>query len=676
MRTKILKLSIHKKRLVSLAMDTCVIWFCLWLAFVLRLDSPNYGLNLIADYWRTFLLVPLCTLPCFVRMGLYRSVVRSMGIYFSITIARAAIFSTGLWVLMNFMLHLSAVMPRSVPVMYCVMLIVLLCVSRYVTRSWLLGQPISELLPSLFADRPQQRRLGDGISVAIYGAGEAGMQLMFTLDRGREYHPVAFIDDDDNMHGRMVGRCNVYRPDEIPKMIEATGAQEILLALPSVSPAKRRAIIHSIENCGLSIRTMPSMNEIASGRTTMQEIQDVCIGDVLGREEVQPNLDLMNRNIAGRVVMVTGAGGSIGSELCRQILAVGPKRLVVLDHSEYNLYALEQELAHAINQHGLKVSLIPVLGSVTDPQRLLGIMRLYGVNTIYHAAAYKHVPIVEHNISQGLRNNVLGTLYTAQAAIACGVEQFVLISTDKAVRPTNVMGASKRLAEMVLQALSHKRHVNFYHGALFGDDVYRVANHTRFTMVRFGNVLGSSGSVIPLFQEQIRAGGPITVTHSKITRYFMTIPEASQLVIQAGAMGEGGDVFVLDMGSPVKIVDLAKKMVQLSGMEIKDEGNPDGDIEIHFTGLRPGEKLYEELLIGDNVVTTNHERIYRANEEWIAWESLLTILDQLLETLQNHQYILTRDILLHHVNGFHPDAKVVDWLYRDQHKTAETEDVA
>ncbi|OQX40203.1 MAG: hypothetical protein B0D91_00250 [Oceanospirillales bacterium LUC14_002_19_P2] len=320
--------------------------------------------------------------------------------------------------------------------------------------------------------------------------------------------------------------------------------------------------------------------------------------------------------------------------------------------------------------------LVPVLGSVNDPRRLMDVMSTYGVNTVYHAAAYKHVPIVEHNMSQGLRNNVLGTLYTAQAAIACGVERFVLISTDKAVRPTNVMGASKRLAEMVLQALSREKQVRFYDAELFGIGHEPVENNTRFTMVRFGNVLGSSGSVIPLFREQIRVGGPVTVTHPEINRYFMTIPEASQLVIQAGAMGEGGDVFVLDMGSPVKIVDLAKRMIQLSGLTLKDDENPDGEIEIVFSGLRPEEKLYEELLIGDNVTGTGHERICRANEEWLPWNELQAIITQMLETLHGHRYRVTRELLLRYVNGFRPSSNVVDWLYRSVEHQAVNDEVA
>ncbi|WP_228550736.1 nucleoside-diphosphate sugar epimerase/dehydratase [Endozoicomonas sp. OPT23] len=586
-----------------------------------------------------------------------------MGAHSVFTIVRASIYATGVWLLMNFMMGADEKIPRSVPILYCLLLIASMCAIRYAMRSWLLGQSFNDIFP-LLSPKLKNKRSGSGIPVAIYGAGEAGTQLMYALDRGREYHPVAFIDDDSCLQGRMMGGRSIYSPSNIETLTLETSAEEILLALPSLPHSKRRVIVQNLEHYGLPIRTMPGIADIASGRMKLQEIHDIDIGDVLGREEVQPDTDLMQRNISGQVVMVTGAGGSIGSELCRQILTAGPTTLVLLEHAEYNLYALDQELQATIRKQGIVVDLVPVLGSVNDPRRLIDLMTTYSVNTVYHAAAYKHVPIVEHNLSQGLRNNVLGTLNTAQAAIACEVDQFVLISTDKAVRPTNVMGASKRLAEMVLQALSREKEVRFYNPELFGFAEQPVKNKTRFTMVRFGNVLGSSGSVIPLFREQIRCGGPITVTHPEINRYFMTIPEASQLVIQAGAMGTGGDVFVLDMGLPVKIVDLAKRMIQLSGLTLKDANAPDGDIEITFSGLRPGEKLYEELLIGDNVTGTDHQRISRANEEWLSWDELTAIITQMQETLHDHHYRLTRELLLRYVNGFRPSSQVVDWLYK------------
>jgi FlaA1/EpsC-like NDP-sugar epimerase len=445
-------------------------------------------------------------------------------------------------------------------------------------------------------------------------------------------------------------------------MIEVTGAQEILLAIPSSTRGRRREVLGYLEGFPLHVRSVPGFMDLAAGRVKVDDLQEVDIADLLGRDSVPAQDDLLERCIKGQVVLVTGAGGSIGSELCRQILLLGPTTLLLFDHSEFNLYTILSELEQRVARESLSVKLLPILGSVRNHSKLLDIMKTWHVATVYHAAAYKHVPMVEHNIAEGVINNVVGTLNTAQAALQAGVANFVLISTDKAVRPTNVMGSTKRLAELTLQALSRETAP-----VMFGDkgNVYQV-NKTRFIMVRFGNVLGSSGSVIPLFHKQIQSGGPLTVTHPKITRYFMTIPEAAQLVIQAGSMGQGGDVFVLDMGEPVKIVELAEKMVHLSGLSIRSEKNPHGDISIEFTGLRPGEKLYEELLIGDNVVSTEHPMIMSAQEDYLSWEVLKVRLSQLLTAVEDDDYTAVRQQLRETVSGYSPDGEIVDWIYQER----------
>lgn len=501
-----------------------------------------------------------------------------------------------------------------------------------------------------------------GPKVAIYGAGAAGNQLLAAIRIGRTMRPVAFVDDDNSISNRVISGIKVYKPRNIERMLEETGAEEILLAIPSVSRSRRKEILVSLERYPIHVRTVPSFMDLASGRVNVSDLQEVDIADLLGRDSVPPRTDLFERCIRGQVVMVTGAGGSIGSELCRQILSSNPDTLLLFEHSEFNLYNIHTELERRIRAQGLPVCLLPILGSIRNGERLLDVMRTWKVNTVYHAAAYKHVPIVEHNVAEGVFNNVLGSLNTAQAAVRAGVEHFVLISTDKAVRPTNVMGSTKRLAEMVLQALSREAAP-----VLLGDKAgVNQVNKTRFTMVRFGNVLGSSGSVIPLFREQIKRGGPVTVTHPNITRYFMTIPEAAQLVIQAGSMGQGGDVFVLDMGQPVKIAELAEKMVHLSGLSVRCETNPNGDIAIEFTGLRPGEKLYEELLIGENVSPTDHPMIMRANEEHLAWEDFKAVLERLLNAVERDDYKEVRQILRSTVNGYSPEEEIVDWIYQQR----------
>ena len=471
--------------------------------------------------------------------------------------------------------------------------------------------------------------------------------------------PVAFIDDGPNLYNRVIAGLCVYTAKHIQQLIEETGANEILMAIPSTTRGRRREILGLLEQFPLHVRSVPGFMDLASGRVKVEDVQEVDIAGLLGRDAVPPQKLLFERCIRGQMVMVTGAGGSIGSELCRQIMATGPTALLLFEHSEFNLYSIHSELEQRVRRESLPVRLLPILGSVRNAEQLFEIMRTWGVNTVYHAAAYKHVPMVEHNIAEGVLNNVLGSLHTAQAAIRAGVEHFVLISTDKAVRPTNVMGSTKRLAEMTLQALSAETAP-----VLFGDkSAVAHLNKTRFTMVRFGNVLGSSGSVIPLFREQISRGGPVTVTHPNITRYFMTIPEAAQLVIQAGAMGQGGDVFVLDMGQPVKIAELAEKMILLSGLSIRTEVNPHGDIAVEFTGLRPGEKLYEELLIGDDVSVTEHPMIMRANEACLPWAEFKLALEALLAAVERNDYSRVRQILRETVSGYAPEGEIVDWIH-------------
>jgi FlaA1/EpsC-like NDP-sugar epimerase len=453
--------------------------------------------------------------------------------------------------------------------------------------------------------------------VAIYGAGAAGAELCAVLAAGTLFQPVAFIDDKSGLRGSRIRGIKVYNPSELPKLITELQIGRILLATPAASHRRRRQILEKLEPMGVRVQSLPDLSEIISGQARIDELRDVDVGDLLGRDPVPPDSTLFDRSIRGKCVMVTGAGGSIGSELCRQILLSSPRRLVLFEMSELALYQIEREMAETSRTAEIATEIIPLLGNAHHRQRMREVMTIFGVQTVYHAAAYKHVPIVEHNVIEGIHNNVVSTWYAAEAALDAGVATFVLVSTDKAVNPTNVMGATKRFAELVLQGLQQR------------------SKHTRFCMVRFGNVLASSGSVVPLFQEQIRNGGPVTVTHQDVMRYFMTIPEAAQLVIQAGAMATGGDVFVLDMGQPVRIADLAKRMIALMGLTVRDESNPDGDIEISYTGLRAAEKLFEELLIGANVTGTKHPKIMRAMEHCMSWDKVKRLLDELLIGLAN-----------------------------------------
>jgi len=654
LRSRLVSLPRRQKRLIQVAMDVVLVWSALWLAFVVRLGDSQTIEPLGGHAW-LFALAPIIAIPLFIRFGMYRAVMRYFGNDALLAIGKAVTLSALLLALAVYW-HQAApkLIPRSMVFNYWWLSLVLVGGLRLMMRQYFMGDWFSADLPT----RLQGRESGLP-KVAIYGAGAAGNQLVAALRLGRVMRPVAFIDDDPGIANRTIAGLRVYTSKHIQQMIDETGADEILLAMPSASRGRRRQILEELENFPLHVRSIPGFMDLASGRVKVEDVQEVDIADLLGRDSVPPQQVLFERCIRNQVVMVTGSGGSIGAELCRQILLNQPATLLLFEHSEFNLYSIHSELEARIKRESLPLRLVPILGSIRNADRLLDVMNAWKVDTVYHAAAYKHVPMVEHNIAEGVLNNVVGTLNTAQAAIRAGVSNFVLISTDKAVRPTNVMGSTKRLAEMVLQALSRESAP-----VLFEDDkALRQLNKTRFTMVRFGNVLGSSGSVIPLFHEQIRKGGPVTVTHPNITRYFMTIPEAAQLVIQAGAMGKGGDVFVLDMGEPVKIAELAEKMIHLSGLSVRSAKNPQGDISIDFTGLRPGEKLYEELLIGDNVSPTEHPMIMRANEEHLSWEAFKAVLSELLAAVACDDYDRVRQLLRETVSGYKPEGEIVDWIH-------------
>jgi len=617
------------KRLITLVVDFIAIVFALWLAISLR-----YGVFYIPpqkQLW-IFLLAPIIAIPIFVRAGLYRAIVRYLGMQALWTIIKAVSLYALLFAVVVLLAGVEQV-PRTVYGINAILLVLFVGGSRMIARWWFAGSIAENTLNNM-----TRRRVPP---VIIYGAGQSGAQMAAALKVSHQLNPVAFIDDETTLHRQQINGLNVYSFSELSYVIEKFYAQDILLAMPSISRSQRHKIIQLLEPYPVHVRTLPDLVDLAEGKVTVADIREVDIADLLGRDSVEPQQELLHANIKNKTVMVTGAGGSIGSELCRQIIKLQPTQLVLYELNEFGLYSIEKELKSL----GLKTPIISVLGTVLNQTRLELVCKRFDVNTIYHAAAYKHVPMVEKNTTEGVRNNVFGTLSCAKAAMASKVETFVLISTDKAVRPTNTMGASKRLAELVLQGLSQEK------------------SETHFTMVRFGNVLGSSGSVIPLFREQIAKGGPVTVTDPRIIRYFMTIPEAAELVIQSGAMGQGGDVFVLDMGEPIRILELAKRMIHLSGFLEKDEAHPEGDIEIIYTGLRHGEKLYEELLIGDNVSDTQHQRIMRAEEKVIAWPELVGILSKLEQANEKDDYQVVRTLLETHVDGFQPQCDIEDWLH-------------
>ena len=623
----IMRLSRNSKRLILLLADILALVLSLWSAFALRFSEwwPHAYLE---KAWPLFLFVPVIGVAVFVKLGLYRAVIRFMNVRVlqsialgvGIIIAAAYVFVQSLGI---------QGVPRSVPIIFGLSAWLYLGGSRLLIRSyyhWLISHHLN-----------RQR-------VIIYGAGGAGAQLALALQGGSEYTPIAFVDDDRALWKGQVQGLPIFAPNRLDTLIADKQIDVLLLALPKVSDERRRAILSRVSELPVHVKTMPSMPEIIAGES-IDQVRELEIEDLLGRDQVAADEQLIARSILGKSVCITGAGGSIGSELARQALLHGAKRVVLYEQSEFALYAIEAELSRMAVEQQWECEIVPVLGSILDEERVERTLRQLNVQTLYHAAAYKHVPLVEHNVLQGVQNNSLGTEAVARIAKKVGIERFVLISTDKAVRPTNVMGASKRLAEMVIQLMAAENH-----------------SSTIFSMVRFGNVLGSSGSVVPLFKQQISAGGPITVTHPEINRFFMTIPEAASLVIQAGSMAKGGDVFLLDMGEPVKIADLAKQMIRLSGRTVKDADNPMGDIEVVYSGLRPGEKLYEELLLGDNPSGTDHPKILTADEEYAPRTEIDGILRGMRAAIQSNDSAMARQLLVEIVKDFKPSSVNVDLL--------------
>jgi FlaA1/EpsC-like NDP-sugar epimerase len=619
MTARILSWPRATKQVTVLLLDVALALFSTWLAFGLRLDVWTWPVD---SQWWVYVVAPMLAIPLFVRFGLYRAIFRYTG--------QAALNATAKAVLLYAVL-LSAMLlsqqwqgvPRTLGVLQPLIFLMLVGLSRAMARFWLAGLPM----------------LGTGHQVGrllIYGAGTAGVQTATALQVSGQFKLLGFVDDDAYKVGRSINGMPIFSSNDIRVLVPRHEITDVLLAMPSATRERRNAIIRSLENLPVHVRSLPGLSDLTSGKVTVQDFRELDTEDLLGREPVPPRSDLLARDLASQVVLVSGAGGSIGSELTRQIVQQRPRQLLLLDHNEFGLYSIHQELQALCGAECLAVELVPLLASVSNPERLQAIFAAYKPATVYHAAAYKHVPMVEDNPGEGVRNNVFGTLHMAQAAVSAGVRRFVLISTDKAVRPTNIMGATKRMAELVLQAYA------------------TTYPQTLFSMVRFGNVLGSSGSVVPLFRKQLAEGGPLTVTHEEVTRYFMTIPEAAQLVLQAGAMGQGGDVFVLDMGQPIKIIDLARRMVHLSGLSQRNAANPHGDIEIAITGLRPGEKLYEELLIGDNPEPTEHPRIMKAREPYLPLEQLRTELDVLKAAADHNNAQAIKAVFLQHVQGYLP----------------------
>ena len=621
------------KRALALGADALMCAITVWGAFNLRLESWTLWSH---AHFVAFAGSAALALPLFVVFGLYRAIFRYAGLPALMTVMKAVALYA-IFYCFIFSVVVMPNVPRSIGVLQPLLLLLGVALSRAFVRYWLGGI--------------YQRAIeSDGLPrVLIYGAGSAGRQLVAALKTSSELLVVGLLDDDDRLHGQVLNGLKIHNPVNIVSLVSKLRVTQVFLAMPSASRARRNEILELVRTAQVQVRTLPGVMELAQGRVQVSDLKELDIEDLLGRDPVPPTPFLLAKNITGKVVMVTGAGGSIGSELCRQIIRVKPRAVLLVELTEFALYTIEHELQLLLQDvsklDGIK--LIPLLANVRDDVRMNDILRIWTPDTVYHAAAYKHVPLVEHNLVEGVKNNALGTLNMALLCAKYGVCDFVLISTDKAVRPTNVMGASKRLAEMVLQAQA---------------DVMALSRgKTCFSMVRFGNVLGSSGSVVPLFRKQIKDGGPITLTDERITRYFMTIPEAAQLVIQAGAMASGGEVFVLDMGEPVKIIDLARRMVDLSGLALKDESNPKGDIEIQVTGLRPGEKLYEELLIGDNPLPTGHLRIMKAHEDFLPMDELKAGLSELTFALDANDALLIRSELRKLVPDYQPDGEVVDW---------------
>lgn len=634
-------LSWHRttKRLFVAALDAGMGVFSMWVAFTLRLDTLHWPEG---NQWIAYILAPVLAFPVLMNLGLYRAIFRYTGMQALLTTGKA-IGIYGALLLAILLIGKWEGIPRSVGILQPLIFLLLVGASRSLGWLWLAGRSTAA---------PHR--------LLIYGAGAAGAQTAAGLVSARNYRLQAFADDDPSKVGRSINGVRVYAPQALPATVQRLGITDVLLALPSAPRQRRQQIIENLRELPVRIRTLPGLTDLASGKVTITDFQDLDIEDLLGRPPVAPDLPLMQRHIAGQTVMVTGAGGSIGSELCRQLAQLGVAELLLVEHSEFALYSIHQELQALAQQDVVACKLTPLLANVNNLQRMSELCRLHRPSHIYHAAAYKHVPMVEANAGEGVQNNVFGTLNMVRAALEHGVGHFVLVSTDKAVRPTNIMGASKRVAELVLQAMAHATEPPFAEGQAAALAASRAPgtwrSPTRFSMVRFGNVLGSSGSVIPLFRQQIAHGGPVTVTHPEVTRYFMTIPEAAQLVLQAGAMAEGGDVFVLDMGEPIRILELARRMVALAGLTVRSDQHPSGDIDITFTGLRPGEKLYEELLIGDNPLPTGHPRILRAQEERFEWHVLQARLGELEAAVQSGERQRMRALLKALVPGYQPEA--------------------
>ena len=630
LRSLVLGLPRPAKRAIVMVVDVGLAVFSVWIAFYLRLGyfQPVFeerdGLSLVP----AIIVAVVVSIPIFVIFGLYRTIFRFSGAPAVLAVTKAVAFYGVIFASVFTLVGVAGV-PRTIGLLQPVVLFLLVALSRFVARFWLGGMYIERL------------RQGSKPRALIYGAGDAGRELAAALSHSHVTNVVGFLDDDPKLHGSYIRGLPVYNPSDIAKITSKKRVAEVMLALPRINRRRRGEILQSLRGQNVVVRTLPSYSDLAEGRVTVNDIRELSISDILGRDTVAPDPALMRRDIANKIVMVTGAGGSIGSELCRQISAQNPKKLVLFDHSEYALYAILHELQSRLTPETSSVELTAILGSVTDKMRVEQLFTRLAPDTVFHAAAYKHVPLVEDNLFEGIKNNLFGTLVLSEAAIAVGVKKFVLISTDKAVRPTNIMGASKRLAELVLQALS------------------TTQNKTIFAMVRFGNVLDSSGSVVPLFRQQIKSGGPVTVTHPDVTRYFMTIAEAAQLVIQAGAMtvqkpesGQAAPVYLLDMGAPVKIYDLARQMIELSGLTVYDSATADGDIEIKITGLRPGEKLYEELLIGEAASDSPHPKIKFAAENFVPWHDLDADLTTMRHAVNAMDIVTAKQLLTKLVAGF------------------------
>lgn len=619
------------KRAIALGADAFICWLSVYLAFYLRLGVfVDPFRHAFPNTLHPTMAAIAIALPIFVALGLYRAIFRHAGFEALFAVGRAVALYSVPFAIIYAAIGVAGV-PRTIGLIQPILLFLFVSSSRLLARAYL-GEAYRMLWNSDEVPR-----------VLIYGAGRAGRQLASAIRASGEMRLVGFIDDDPGLWRSTINGTTVNPPDKLEALVKRGKVGDILLAIPSATRQRRGEIVEKLKPLKLHVRILPALTDLARGSVSIQDLRELAIEDLLGRNSVPPDPALIRRNVTGKVVLVTGAGGSIGSELCRQIAAVAPDRLILFESSEFSLYAIHQELAASAHSNGIDPSMIiPVLGSVTDERRVDEVIGEFSPDTIFHAAAYKQVPLVEYNVTQGITNNVFGTLNLARAAQRHNVPSFTLISTDKAVRPTNFMGTTKRLAEMVLQAIASE------------------GGTTRFSMVRFGNVLGSSGSVVPLFRDQIARGGPVTITDERITRFFMTIPEAAQLVIQAGAMSSGGEVFLLDMGEPVRIMDLARNMIELSGLTLRDAENPDGDIAIEMIGLRPGEKLYEELLIGDKPLQTEHPRIMRSREHFLPWSEVLSGLNDLERAIAANDVSRARSVMIQLVPEFQPQSPIVD----------------